>query len=84
VNPVFITIRSNPTPEWAKASDEVVAKAKELCAADGLEPDMMTEDGYGPGYDMNGEPDGTASYAEAEPMWSLYVDDAIEALKQST
>lgn len=77
----FIAIMMHPLPVWSRASPEVEAKARELCAADAMEPDMMTEGGYGPGANMDGNPDGTASYTEAEPFWSLYIDDAIEALK---
>lgn len=81
----FISIQqATPLPTWVTVTPEIEAKARELCSADGMEPNMMTEDGYGPGVNMDGNPDGTASYAEAEPFWSLYIDDAIEALKPST
>jgi wyosine [tRNA(Phe)-imidazoG37] synthetase (radical SAM superfamily) len=81
---ICIVLNSDGTPEkpWLYVSEDIQQKARDLCAADGNDPDWWTEDGYGPGWGEDGNH--TTQYAEAEPFWSLYLDDAIEALKPST
>lgn len=68
----------NPIDDWSTVPTEIKEKARELCAADGIDPDAWSEDGYGSGWSEDGNH--TATYAEAEPLWFSYVEDAVAAL----